>query len=112
MFQTQNYNRLVDVFALGIVIYEIFSRRLVSSSLPDVENPAEDYANRVALGHRPPFTDNMPPELRQLINDCWSGLPKLRPQAGEVVRRLKKMQEAGMAAEMDTASSTGCCSVM
>lgn len=109
------YNERVDVFAFGVILYEIFSRRLLGADyMNNVDwDESEGHAEKVAGGWRPSFPANMPESIRQLIDKCWSGIPALRPTMMEVVRRLQEIERDGVAEQMDELNkSQGCCSVM
>ncbi|KAH7622707.1 hypothetical protein Ndes2526B_g03542 [Nannochloris sp. 'desiccata'] len=111
------YNEKVDVFSLGVIIFEVFSQRLIGADyLNSVGwDESEAHAHKVAAGYRPPFPLFMHDEIRQLIDVCWSGTPALRPSMAEVVCRLRALQEMGIVEEMDAvqAKSSGCgCSLM
>lgn len=111
------YNERVDIFSLGVIMYELFSKRLVGADFLNAIgwDESEVHAHKVAAGFRPPFLSFMHEEIRQLIEVCWSGTPALRPSMAEVVRRLRALQEMGIVEEMDAvqAQSSGCgCSLM
>lgn len=95
----------------------MFSRRLLAADLMNTTewDESEGHAYRVASGYRPPYPSHMPQPIRELVNDCWSGVSNLRPPIREVVRRLREMQAAGVADDMDAAQAAGgggCCVVM
>ena len=58
----------VDIFSLGIIMYELFNMNLtanVASFGEDADLPA--YAEKVAHGHREPLTKGWPAELKVRI---------------------------------------------
>lgn len=68
-----------DTFSFAVVMYEVFSRRLLLSeqaahapSASDARRVAREWAQRVAQGHRPVMPPSWPEELRDLIADCWA----------------------------------------
>lgn len=71
---------------------------------------------QVAHGLRMPLDRKLPEPVLTLIDECWSGLPDLRPSTSEVARQLREMEEGGvldaMAADSGGAAGGGCCTVM
>lgn len=114
------YNEKVDVFSFGVIIYELFSRRLLAADYMNTMewDESKDHAYKVAAGYRPPFPASMPESLRSLIDSCWAGPPELRPRMKEVVRKLREIQKSGELDEMDAKAGAaaqaagGCCAVM
>lgn len=47
----------------------------------------------VTSGERPAIPDDVPPELAQLMRDCWDPKPAQRPDMASVVRRLEAIVE-------------------
>ncbi|KAF0888969.1 hypothetical protein E2562_020184 [Oryza meyeriana var. granulata] len=77
----------VDVFSFGIALWEILTGE-------------EPYANMhcgAIIGGivnntlRPPIPKNCEPEWRQLMEQCWSADPDIRPSFTEVTDRLRAM---------------------
>lgn len=53
---------------------------------------------QVANGFRPQLNDRkVAPEINALINDCWNGVPEMRPTAADVVTRLQGISLEGEA---------------
>jgi serine/threonine protein kinase len=113
----QPYSESVDVFSLGVIMHELFSRRLLCAALMNTNewDESEGHARRVAAGFRPAIPAELPAELRALIDACWHGVPELRPSAREVVRRLAAIKATGALAAMDAeraaAKGGACCAV-
>ena len=95
VMQKVPYNEKVDVFAFGVVMYEVFSGIL----LRNLYIPAKDrgsgyrrYATRVNSGWRPPLPVEWPEELSLLVADCWCQHAADRPSMKAVVQRLSAIQ--------------------
>ena len=71
-----NINKMCDVFSYGMVLYEIFSRKVPYDDIPT--NALVGWA--VLQGKRPPVPTTLPPFLRPLLKDCWKEDPNQRPQ--------------------------------
>lgn len=76
-----------DVYALGIVFYEIYERKdpyhddCSSSLLKEICDPI--------INKRPPVPARCPPEVSKLMKACWEGDPAARPSAEDLDERLK-----------------------
>eukprot|EP00980_Cylindrotheca_fusiformis_P023028 scaffold10066_cov100-Cylindrotheca_fusiformis.AAC.5 len=78
-----------DVYAFGIVLYEIYSRR----DPYDGEDSAA-VLHLVAdklVQKRPPVPQNMPAQIQSLMQDCIQDDASLRPSFQEIDLRLKRM---------------------
>ncbi|KAK2078084.1 hypothetical protein QBZ16_003952 [Prototheca wickerhamii] len=89
-----NINEKVDVYALGVILNECYTRR----------QPWRDTTNlfqiilRVAINkERPPIDPGCPEPLRWLITKCWQQEPTLRPSCAELVRITELMIRAEVA---------------
>lgn len=75
----------VDVWALGCVISEVFSRALPYADC----NNAQQVAARVLVQRAPPqVADCVPAEVARLIRSCYAWEAESRPSATEVLRDL------------------------
>ena len=99
----------VDVFAFGLIMYELFRMelsiiRLLSRCLhpEEMESKLQEYAKKVSTGFRERIPAHWPAGVRELIKDCWNQDPDGRPRMGEVLSRLHAIQETGRIEELDT----------
>ena len=80
----QNYTKASDVYSLGIIMYEVFSR------LPPYHDLSHDksLAIKICLGLRPRFNIKVPQLIVHLIKRCLDAIPLNRPTAKEVYNIL------------------------
>lgn len=107
------YDAPADVFALGVVLYELFMRRSVyallqTQSFGPLDSAA--YAQQVSDGYRMPLRDKLPKRLKSIVRACMEGDPRHRPSALSVLVELQKLQDQGDINVTD--SFFRCCSVM
>ena len=76
----------VDVFAFGILAYEIVTGKVPYYELGEIS--AFMFANKVMSGYRPKFTSNVPEKMQELIKKCWSDKPIDRPSFDEIFETL------------------------
>ncbi len=97
MFQGKSYNEKVDVYAFGVLLWELLSNGAVPFSEYIFDSQVED---AVLRGERP----TIPPEckcplgMRSLIESCWNQIPSLRPTFLDIVPILRDFQSR----EVDT----------
>ncbi|GFR40338.1 hypothetical protein Agub_g880 [Astrephomene gubernaculifera] len=107
----QKYDEKCDCFSFAVVMYEVFHRYILVCSLEAPEQ-MEDYARQVAHGFRPAIHDDLPPELRRLIRECWAQEPAARPDMASVASQLQSMMASGVVAGLDrrqqAAGGCGC----
>ena len=85
---SQGYDFKVDVYAYGIVLWEI-----LTSSVPYEGLMAAQIIAQVLMSDfRPEIPEDTPLGMRSLIEDCWCRDPSRRPTFFEVLRRFKKGQ--------------------
>ena len=69
-------NKMCDVFSYGMVLYEIYARKI-----PFDDIPSDALAGTAVIdGKRPPVPTTMPPFLHPLLQACWKEDPRQRPQ--------------------------------
>jgi len=81
------YGTSADVYAFGIVIAELLSRRCPYEECPTLEGVA--LALKVVEGLRPQLPAGSDPRLAALAAECWAPDPRARPGAAAVAGRLE-----------------------
>jgi len=82
-----------DIYALGMVLYEIVTTQI---PWPNDRDPA--IIAMIIRGKRPPLpegeddADDIPADLRSLIQSCWHEEASERPNALQVIATLKKIR--------------------
>ncbi|CAJ0577801.1 unnamed protein product, partial [Mesorhabditis spiculigera] len=89
--QTFERRRAADIYAFGIVIYEILFRMFPFSNKVDLD----EIADKAMLGEkvaRPSVHSGaqIHPDLLALLQDCWSDTPEVRP----TIRRVRLSTES------------------
>ena len=80
-----NINKMCDVFSYGMVLYEIFDRKIPFANIcSDALAGAA-----VVQGDCPPIPSNLPSYLHPLLRACWKKDPKQRPQFEAIVRAIQ-----------------------
>lgn len=79
---SSTYNEKVDVYAYGIVLWEILTGELPYDEL----EPSMIIGQVLLHDARPNIPSNAPPEFRSLIEKCWARDPTHRPSFDKVVK--------------------------
>jgi len=76
-----------DIFALGILIYEIYSRKdpYEGEDYPEVLRQICD----PRINKRPPVPENCSIKLAEMMNECLAAKPAARPTAAQIDLALK-----------------------
>lgn len=95
------YDEKADIFSFAMLMYNLFYRVIPSVLLVANGGQPEDMpmlAWETANGYRPKLSDTgtIPASVNAVINECWSGVPELRPSAGELVKKLLEIQNSGV----------------
>jgi serine/threonine protein kinase len=88
MIKHNNYTAKVDVFAFGIVLWE-----LATEQTPYAGLEAPQIIQQVTQKDlRPTFPADMNPGMKDLISQCWDKNPDIRPEFSEIVRRIQSTE--------------------
>ncbi|KAJ3673386.1 hypothetical protein LUZ60_006760 [Juncus effusus] len=90
VFRHRRYDKKVDVFSFAMILYEMLEGE------PPLSN-CEPYeaAKYVADGRRPSFrSKNHIPDLKDLIEVCWSPDMNQRPSFIEILKKLERIKES------------------
>lgn len=83
----EEYNEAVDVYAFGIVLWEIVTGECPEYHFQDLKQ----LMRSVISGQRLSIPSDVPASLSELIQQCWHQDPKLRPAFDEIVETLKNI---------------------
>ncbi|OHT13599.1 TKL family protein kinase [Tritrichomonas foetus] len=76
-----NYNEKIDVYAYGIVLWEILMKQLPYQNMEQ-----NDVIGQVLVKDiRPPIPDDTPEELKNLIQKCWNRDASKRPSFTDIL---------------------------
>jgi len=89
IIRRKEYNYKVDVYSYGVVLWEIYTRKIPYKSL---KIPAKYLVKKVAMDNLRPRIPSACPQLyADLMQQCWMKSPKNRPPFSEVVRVCEAM---------------------
>ncbi|KAL9329518.1 hypothetical protein ACSQ67_004521 [Phaseolus vulgaris] len=90
IYKDEVFDRSVDAYSFGLIIYE-----MLEGTHPFHPKPSEEVMKMMCLeGKRPTFkikTKHYPPDLKELIEECWDPTPVVRPTFSQVIVRLNKI---------------------
>ena len=87
LLRRADYSNKVDVYAYGVMIYELLTGQLAFEELQSMIQLIQ----AVCSGTRPSFKDvNLPENFQNLIKRCWDNNPDLRPTFREIQHELRK----------------------
>ena len=81
---TARINKKCDLFAYGMVLFELFAHKVPYSDLVN----QVDVMKSVTDGTRPPIPPSLPPYLHDLLKSCWEEDPHLRPTFDDFVSKI------------------------
>lgn len=89
ILNNEKYDKKVDVYAFGILMYEVITD---SFSYPELESgEISDLCFRfkvVSENYRPKFNIKIKESIKQLIEQCWATDPNKRPTFNEIFHKL------------------------
>jgi serine/threonine protein kinase len=84
MFESDHYTNKVDVYAYGILLWEI-----LTGAVPFKGRDAYKVAIAVTRNHeRPPLPTGIPRGIIELIKACWDPAPENRPTFAQITLKL------------------------
>ncbi|KAE9610369.1 putative protein kinase TKL-Pl-5 family [Lupinus albus] len=90
IYKDGEFDRSVDAYSFGLIIYE-----MIEGTQPFHPKSAEEAVKLMCLeGKRPTFkikTKHYPPDMKELIEECWDPEPVVRPTFSQVIVRLDKI---------------------
>ncbi|CAN6273419.1 unnamed protein product [Urochloa humidicola] len=90
IYRNEPFDRGVDVFAFGLILYE-----MIEGTPAFHPKPQEEAAKMICLeGLRPQFKNKpkyYPSDVKELIQECWDATPSVRPTFAEIIVRLNKI---------------------
>ena len=89
MFGNDVYNEKVDVYAYGMILYEMITHKLPFQGIGTVEIPRLLQRNQ-----RPDLPPVLPMALKKLVTDCWGRQPNTRPSFESIVEKIVTHQVA------------------
>ncbi|XP_010251399.1 PREDICTED: serine/threonine-protein kinase TNNI3K-like isoform X2 [Nelumbo nucifera] len=90
VYKDEIFDRSVDVFSFGLILYE-----MIEGIPPFHPKSSEEAVKMICLeGKRPPLKSksrSYPPDLKELIEECWVPESVARPTFSEIIVRLDKI---------------------
>lgn len=90
VYKDEIFDRSVDAYSFGLILYEI-----IEGTQPFHPKSSEEALRMMCLErNRPPFkskSKSYPPDLKELIEECWDPEPVVRPTFSEIIVRLDKI---------------------
>jgi hypothetical protein len=103
------FHRPVDVFAFGVLLWEVFARRQPFAGAGDLTALADLVYD---AGERVPLLSTWPAELQDLVRACLRTDPKARPTLDGVLRQLRVLKGVVHTAQLPLPSPVGECKIV
>ncbi|KAG1662594.1 hypothetical protein FOA52_002991 [Chlamydomonas sp. UWO 241] len=100
LFRGKHVDEKCDIYSLGCIMYEALSGKAPFREIVGVDgadgaagNPFFGIILAVAIrGQRPDLSGvTCPPQMAQLIQECWAQVPRQRPGCVQVLERLQRL---------------------
>lgn len=86
------YSEKADIFSFGTVLWELFTGKKPYSEGEYRSLNQAQLMFHILEKHARPSLAGLHPALQQLISDCWSLDPRLRPTFNETLVRLRRLK--------------------
>lgn len=89
MFRAEKYSFKADVYSFGIILLELHTHQNPFEHMSQMD--CMEFPHMVAHdAYRLPIPDDVPGDIRAIINDCWAENPEARPSFTLIRRRLSQ----------------------
>jgi serine/threonine protein kinase len=88
LYDNPPYSEKIDVFAFGLILYELVTGRPVFD--PDLW--PEQVMGKVLNNVRPDFPEDMSEDIKTLIQRCWAGNPSDRLPFDHILGALQRIR--------------------
>ncbi|RIB09778.1 kinase-like domain-containing protein, partial [Gigaspora rosea] len=88
----QNYSQTADIYSFGIIMWEVLYGITISYIVNKSKNEADLQLRICCDGLRPPINKEATSCYVDLMEECWSKDPKIRPSAEKLCEIFKKWQ--------------------
>ncbi|CAI0396910.1 unnamed protein product [Linum tenue] len=90
VYRDEIFDRTVDAYSFGVMLYE-----MIEGAYPFYPKPLEEAVKLMGIEkNRPAFklkSRHYPPDMKELIDECWHPEPVARPTFSEIIVRLDRI---------------------